>query len=69
MSNLIWATWYEPLFLSSLYPPATFNLGEFHVDFLNEFTPVVVDYIDTLEKSLQQELATSLPYETWLPVT
>ena len=45
------------------------RLEEFHLNFLNDFTPVVVKYIDTLESSLKQDLAVSLANETWLPVT
>ena len=44
------------------------RLEDFHQEFLNAFTPVVVLYIETLEGSLRQELAASLARETWLPL-
>ena len=47
---------------------ATMRLEEFHQEFLNGFTPVVILYIDTLEQSLRQDLAFSLAQETWLPI-
>ena len=50
-------------------PAATMRLEEFHQNFLNDFTPVVVKYIDTLEGSLKQDLACSLANETWLPIS
>ncbi len=45
------------------------RLEEFHQNFLNDFTPVVIKYIGTLETSLKHDLAASLESETWLPVT
>ena len=44
------------------------RLEEFHQEFLNGFTPVLILYIDTLEQSLRQDLAFSLAQETWLPI-
>lgn len=45
------------------------KLEDFHHDFLRDFTPVVVQYIDGLEATLKMNLATSLAQETWQPIT
>ncbi len=42
---------------------------DFHQEFLNAFTPVVVQHIEVLEETLRQALSLSLAKETWLPMT
>ena len=44
------------------------KLGKFHTAFLEEFTPVVVQYMEGLETSMREDLARSFSQEDWLPV-
>jgi hypothetical protein len=46
----------------------TMKLGEFHKAFLEEFTPVVIQYMEGLETSMREDLARSFSQEEWLPV-
>jgi hypothetical protein len=47
----------------------TMKLGEFHKAFLEEFTPVVIQYMEGLETSMREDLARSFSQEEWLPVS
>ena len=44
------------------------RLGEFHKSFLEDFTPVVIQYMEGLETSMREDLARSFSQEEWLPV-
>ena len=45
------------------------KLGHFHLAFLDEFTAVVVQYMEGLEASMRDDLARSFSLEQWMPVT
>ena len=56
------------LSLLSSHNTATMRLGDFHTAFLEEFTPVVIQYLEGLETSMREDLARSFAQEEWLPV-
>ena len=56
------------LTLSHTHTLATMKLGEFHRAFLDNFTPVVIQYMEGLETSMREDLARSFSQEEWMPV-
>ena len=44
------------------------KLGKFHLSFLQEFSPVVMQYVEGLEADLRDDLMKSFATEQWVPV-
>ena len=44
------------------------QLQEFHKSLLTEFEPLVVSYLDYLDKKMSEDLTNNFQQETWMPV-
>ena len=44
------------------------QLQEFHKSLLTEFEPLVVSYLDYLDKKMSEDLVNNFQQETWMPV-